>query len=96
MAAKAGVIGFTKGTARELAQYNITANAVAPAITASERLQKLIEKEKDDFTSWIQMIPLNRVGQPEEVAGAIVFLTSEEASYITGTVLCVDGGYTMH
>ncbi len=96
MPAKAGVIGFTKGVARELAPYNITVNVAAPAITESKRLKNLIENEQDDFNSWIQLIPLHSVAQPEEVSAAIVFLTSEDASYITGTVLCVDGGYSMH
>jgi NAD(P)-dependent dehydrogenase (short-subunit alcohol dehydrogenase family) len=94
MAAKAGVIGFTKGVARELAAYDITVNAVAPSMTASERMERLMERE--DLSPLIQKIPLNRVAKPEEIAAAVVFLTSDEASYITGTVLCVDGGYSMH
>lgn len=87
--AKAGVIGFTKSVARELAGRNITVNAVAPGFIETEMTQKLSEEIKN---AYLKQIPLQRFGKPEEVAYVVKFLASEEAGYITGTVINIDGG----
>ncbi|WP_301859864.1 3-oxoacyl-[acyl-carrier-protein] reductase [uncultured Megasphaera sp.] len=91
-AAKAGVIGFTKSVAKELASRNIRSNAVAPGCIATDMTAVLGE---DVIDGMVRNIPLGRVAQPEEVAKAVVFLASENASYITGQVLNVDGGMVM-
>jgi len=90
--AKAGVIGFTKSASRELGRYNITVNAICPGITATEMTEKLRtdEKLKEIYLGRIQ---LGRFGQPEDISPAFVFFASDEASYVTGQVLAVDGGY---
>src|SRR5207248_9258333 len=86
-ASKAGLIGFTKSLARELASRNITVNAVAPGFITTDLTAGLA----DDIKKAIQTrIPLGKTGQPEDVASAVAFLASAEASYITGHVLCVD------
>ncbi|MBV9008570.1 MAG: 3-oxoacyl-[acyl-carrier-protein] reductase [Verrucomicrobia bacterium] len=91
-ASKAGLIGFTKSLARELASRNITVNAIAPGYVATDMTSALTE----DVQKFLQeKIPLKRVAQPEEIAAAVAFLASAEASYITGQVLCVDGGIVM-
>ena len=87
-ASKAGLIGLTKSLAKELASRNVTVNAVAPGITETD-MMKAVPKEVID--PMIARIPLRRLGQPEDIANAFVFLASEEASYITGVVLSVDG-----
>jgi len=91
-ASKAGLIGLTKSVARELAPRSITVNAVAPGAIATEMTRELSEKTKDDF---LQAIPLAHFGQPEDVARVISFLVSEDAGYITGQVINVDGGMLM-
>jgi 3-oxoacyl-[acyl-carrier protein] reductase len=91
-AAKAGLIGLTKATARELASRGITANAVAPGFVLTELTDKLSEQIKDGIKS---ATPLARFGTAEEVAAAVAFLASDEAAYITGQVLAVDGGLVM-
>ena len=87
-ASKAGLIGLTKSLAKELASRNVTVNAVAPGITETD-MMKAVPKEVID--PMIARIPLRRLGQPEDIANAFVFLASDEASYITGVVLSVDG-----
>jgi 3-oxoacyl-[acyl-carrier protein] reductase len=91
-ASKAGLIGMTKTAARELAKKNVTANCVAPGFIDTEMSRKLpqpvIEAAK-------QLIPMRRTGSVEDVAKAVAFLASDEAGYITGQVLCVDGGMAM-
>lgn len=88
-AAKAGVIGFTKTVAREMASRNITVNAVAPGFIPTDLTDVLPQEVKDAL---LKQIPLGRFGAVEDVANAIAFLVSDEASYITGQVLVVDGG----
>ena len=91
-AAKAGVIGLTKACAKELAPRHIRINAVAPGFIETAMTDGIPEKLRD---AMIASIPLGRMGQPEDVAKAVCFLASEEASYITGQVLVVDGGMVM-
>jgi 2-hydroxycyclohexanecarboxyl-CoA dehydrogenase len=90
--AKAGLIGFTKGLAREGARYNVTVNVVCPGPTDTPLLAAVPEKYRDAF---IKAIPMRRFGQPAEVAEAIVFFAGPNTSYITGQVLSVSGGLTM-
>ncbi len=91
-AAKAGVIGFTKSMARELASRNITVNAIAPGFITTDMTSVLSEQVKDDLA---KNIPLAKLGSPEDVAYAVVFLSSDYANYITGQTLNVDGGMVM-
>jgi len=86
---KAGVIGFTKSMAQELALSNIRVNAVAPGFIKTDMNAHLSNEDIDDF---LQCVPLNRIGSTEEVAQAVLFLASDQASYITGHVLNVNGG----
>lgn len=92
VASKAGVIGFTKAMARELASRNITVNAVAPGFIETSMTQKLDEKQREVL---LKNVPLGRMGTPEDVARVVGFLCSPEADYITGQVIAVDGGMTM-
>jgi 3-oxoacyl-[acyl-carrier protein] reductase len=91
-ASKAGLIGFTKSLARELASRGITVNAIAPGFIATDMTSSLSEEIQKKIQG---QIPLARVGQPEEIAHAVAFLASSDAAYITGQVLCVDGGMVM-
>jgi 3-oxoacyl-[acyl-carrier protein] reductase len=91
-AAKAGLIGLTKSTAREFAARGVTANAVAPGFIDTEMTRKLSDNAKQEF---LRQIPLGYAGLPKDVADAVAFLASEEARYITGHVLNVDGGMVM-
>jgi 3-oxoacyl-[acyl-carrier protein] reductase len=91
-ASKAGVIGFTKTVAKELARRSITANAVAPGFIDTEMTKVLPDKVKETVK---QIIPCQKMGEPEDVAAAVLFLASPEAKYITGQVLVVDGGLCM-
>jgi 3-oxoacyl-[acyl-carrier protein] reductase len=91
-ASKAGLIGFTKSLARELASRNITVNAIAPGFITTEMTAGLSDEIKKTIQS---QIPLGKTGTPEDVANVAAFLASAEAGYITGQVLCVDGGIVM-
>ncbi|GAU78212.1 3-oxoacyl-[acyl-carrier-protein] reductase [Fusibacter sp. 3D3] len=88
-ASKAGIIGFTKSIARELASRNITVNAIAPGFIQTKMSDAISEEAKQASLS---KIPLGKFGQPEDVAGVVVFLASDKANYITGQVIQVDGG----
>ncbi|MBI4395426.1 MAG: SDR family oxidoreductase, partial [Candidatus Omnitrophica bacterium] len=90
-ASKGGVIAFTKTAAKELAKRNITVNAIAPGFIRTDMTEKLGEKVLTETKSFI---PLERLGEPEDVALLALFLASEESSYITGQVIAVDGGLT--
>jgi 3-oxoacyl-[acyl-carrier protein] reductase len=91
-ASKAGVLGLTKTTARELAKRNITANAVAPGFIETEMTAVLPQAAKD---AAMANIPMKKMGQPEDIAEAVAFFASDEAAYITGQVIAVDGGMVM-
>lgn len=92
VAAKAGVIGLTKAAAKELASRGITVNAVAPGFITTDMTDKLSEEQK---AALLPQIPLARMGQPEDIARAVRFLASDDASYMTGQTLHVDGGMYM-
>lgn len=92
VASKSGIIGFTKSVAREVASRGITVNAIAPGFIKSDMTDKLTEEQKQKL---VQNIPLGRIGLPENIAKMVAFLCSEDADYITGQVLTVDGGLTM-
>lgn len=91
-ASKAGLIGLTKSLAKELARRNITVNAVAPGYIRTDMTEVLSDAVKDDIRA---SIPAMRLGNPEDIADAVIFLSGDKASYITGQVLAVDGGMSM-
>ena len=91
-ASKAGIIGLTKATAREVASRGITVNAIAPGFITTDMTEVLSEVVK---TSVTETIPMKKFGKPEDIAQTALFLASEEAAYITGQVICVDGGMAM-
>lgn len=91
-ASKAGLVGFTKSTAREFGSRNILVNLIAPGYVTTQMTDKLTEERKEAF---LHNIPLKRPASPEDIANAAAFLASDDASYITGQVLNVDGGLAM-
>ena len=91
-ASKAGVIGLTKSLARELSSRHVTVNAVAPGFIATDMTRVLPEAAR---TAILSQVPLGTFGQPEDVARAVAFFAAEESGYLTGQVLCVDGGMAM-
>ncbi len=91
-ASKAGLLGFTKSVAREVASRGITANAVAPGFIETDMTAAMTAQAREAVTS---QIPLGRVGLPEDIAGVVAFLCSDAAAYITGQVVAVDGGFAM-
>uniref|UniRef100_UPI002597D1D0 3-oxoacyl-[acyl-carrier-protein] reductase n=1 Tax=uncultured Allobacillus sp. TaxID=1638025 RepID=UPI002597D1D0 len=92
VAAKAGVIGMTKSVAKELATRNVHVNAVAPGFISTEMTDELTDDQKQNM---YDMIPLNRLGEPEDVANVVKFLASSESDYMTGQTIHVDGGMVM-
>lgn len=92
VASKAGVIGFTKSVAREVASRGITVNAIAPGFIETDMTKKLNEEQRKKL---LQNVPMQRMGVPEDVAKVVAFLCSNDADYITGQVIAVDGGLTM-
>jgi 3-oxoacyl-[acyl-carrier protein] reductase len=91
-ASKAGIIGFTKSLALELASRNVRVNAVAPGYMDTDMTQKLSDEQR---TALLNRIPLGKTGKPEDIAAAVAFLVSDDAAYITGQTLVVDGGLAM-
>ncbi|MCG6919934.1 MAG: 3-oxoacyl-[acyl-carrier-protein] reductase [Acidobacteria bacterium] len=91
-ASKAGVVGFTKSVAREVASRGITVNAVAPGFVETDMTAAMTDKAREAV---LAAIPMGRVGRPEDIAGAVAFLVSDAAGYLTGQVLGVDGGFRM-
>ena len=92
-ASKAGVIGFSKSLAQEMASRNITVNVVAPGFIASDMTDQLPEKTKESILS---SVPMGRLGSPDDIASSVCFLASDEAAYITGTTVHVNGGMYMN
>lgn len=92
VASKAGVIGFTKSMARELASRGITVNAIAPGFIETDMTKKLTDEQRQKL---VQNVPMGRMGKPEDIAKVVAFLCSKDADYITGQVIAVDGGMTM-
>jgi 3-oxoacyl-[acyl-carrier protein] reductase len=92
-AAKAGIVGFTKSIAKEVASRNITANVIAPGFVDTEMTASLTDTQREEI---MRMVSMGRTGTPEDVAPAAVFLASDEAAYVTGHVLTVDGGLVMY
>ena len=92
--ARAGVLGFAKALADEVATDGITVNSICPGFIATERIEELTKARPEMMKQRLAEIPMHRVGTPDELAAAVVFLVSERASYISGAVLQVDGGFT--
>jgi 3-oxoacyl-[acyl-carrier protein] reductase len=95
VASKMGLIGLTREAARELSAHNIRVNAVCPGVIETEMTAELRQNQAM-VARWLEDIPQNRLGQPGEVAGLVMFLCSDAASYITGQAINVDGGKVMN
>jgi len=93
-AAKAGILGMTKSTAKELARYNITANAIAPG--AATPMTEVIRTDERFKEKYLERIPLGRWAEPEEIAPVFVFFASDASAYVTGQILAADGGMTIY
>jgi len=93
VAAKAGIIGLTKTTAKELAGRNITVNAVAPGFISTDMTDQLTEQIRNEM---LKQIPLGRFGEPNDIANMVTFIASDKSSYMTGQTLCLDGGMVMY
>lgn len=93
--AKAGVIGFTRHLAKEVALHGITVNAVAPAVTQTPAVQKICDESPDIYDKVLRRAPMGRICTPEEIAAGVVFLASDEASYVTGITLDIQGGWPL-
>lgn len=91
-ASKAGIIALTKSCAKEFARRNILVNAIAPGFIKTRMTDVIPEEIKENY---LKLIPMGRFGEPEDVANLVVFLSSEQASYLTGQTICVDGGMVM-
>ena len=91
-ASKAGIIGMTRVMAVDLAEHNIRVNTVAPGTVATARIKKSHNDERRE--AWLRSIPMARYGEPDEIAAAALFLASDDAAYITGQTIAVDGGFT--
>jgi NAD(P)-dependent dehydrogenase (short-subunit alcohol dehydrogenase family) len=91
---KGAVSQFTKGLALELAPHGITVNAIAPGYMMTPLVKGYVEADAERHRRILQRIPLGRIGQPEEIGGALVFLASDAARYITGATIAIDGGWT--
>ncbi len=91
---KGAVMQFTKGLALELAPYGITVNAIAPGYMMTPLVKGYLEADAERYKRILQRIALGRIGQPEEIGGALVFLASDAARYITGATIAIDGGWT--
>lgn len=94
-ACKAGIIGFSKTVAREMARYGITVNAICPGPTATPLLESMVGDHEKLIESLKRGIPLGRLGAPDDIAGTVAFMVSDDASFITGQTLSVSGGLTM-
>jgi len=92
--ARAGVLGFAKALADEVATDGITVNSICPGFIATERIEELTRTKPEAMKQMLVQIPMGRIGNPSELAATVAFLASEAASYITGAVLQVDGGFT--
>lgn len=92
-ASKAGIIGMTRVMAVDLAEHNIRVNTVAPGTVATERIKQSHNDERRD--AWLKSVPMGRYGEPHEIAAAALFLASDDAAYITGQTIAVDGGFTI-
>lgn len=94
-ACKAGIVGFSKTVAREMARYGITVNAICPGPTTTPLLESMVGEHEKLIESLKRGIPLGRLGEPEDIAGAVAFMVSDDAGFITGQTLSVSGGLTM-
>jgi 3-oxoacyl-[acyl-carrier protein] reductase len=93
---KSGILGLTRALALELARYNITVNAIAPGFIETDMVRKIASSGALNLEKVINKIPLGRLGKPDDVAKVAAFLASDDASYITGQVIIVDGGFLIN